>query len=178
MNILKIILFSILGLVALVLIAGLFISKQYSCSRSVVINKSKYQVFDFVKYLRNQDLYSKWAKMDPNMKKEFRGTDGEPGAVSSWDGNDKVGKGEQEIKQIKEGERVEYELRFEKPWKSVANSFILVEGVGENESKVTWGIRGESKYPANVMNFMMDGMLGSDLQTGLDNLKALLEKAP
>lgn len=178
MKILKVILFLVLGLVALFLIVPLFMNKEYHCSRSVTISKSKQEVFDFVKYLRNQDLYSKWAKMDPNMKKDFTGEDGKPGAIASWEGNDDVGKGAQEIKKIDEGNRVDYELRFEKPWKSTAQSYMQVEDAGPNVTKVTWGISGKSSYPMNIMNFMMDGMLGADLQTGLDNLKALLEKTP
>lgn len=175
MKILKIILFIVLGLVALFLIIPLFMEKSYKCKRSVVIQKPRQEVFDFVKYLRNQELYSKWAKMDPNMKKEFTGEDAKPGATSSWDGNDKVGKGAQEIKAIEEGKRIEYELRFEKPWKSTAQSEISLEDEGAG-TKVSWMVKGQNSYPWNIMNGMMDGMLGSDLQTGLDNLKNLLEK--
>ena len=54
---------------------------------------------------------------------------------------------------------------------------MLVEAIGENESKVTWGFKGRMNYPFNLMLVMMDfkGMIGNDLQTGLNNLKIELE---
>lgn len=176
MKVLKYLLLIVASLVALFFIAGLMVSKHYSCVRSVTINKPNQEVFDYVKYLQNQDNYSKWAKMDPAMKKSFTGTDAMPGATASWEGNKDVGKGEQEIKSITEGSRIDYELRFEKPMKSVAQSFMTTEAVGETSTKVSWGITGESPYPWNVMNLFMDKMLGGDLETGLNNLKTLLEK--
>jgi hypothetical protein len=42
-------------------------------------------VYDYVKYLKNQNDYSVWAKIDPGMKTEFRGKDGTVGFVSEND---------------------------------------------------------------------------------------------
>ena len=83
-------------ILALPLVTAL-VKSEYSVEREVSINLSKTDVFNYVKYLKNQDNYSKWAMMDPNMEKSFRGIDGTPGFVSAWDSdNDDVGKGEQE----------------------------------------------------------------------------------
>ncbi|WP_254500404.1 hypothetical protein, partial [Salmonella enterica] len=69
--------------------------------REITINKSRQEVYDYIKYLKNQNNFSKWAKMDPAMKTEFRGTDGTVGFVSAWESAKKdVGKGEQEIKNL------------------------------------------------------------------------------
>lgn len=38
---------------------------------------------------------------DPNMRKNFKGTDGTVGFCYAWDGNKKAGKGEQEIIALK-----------------------------------------------------------------------------
>ena len=92
MKILKSLIFIILGLIALLLIAGLFIKKEYGVERQVVILKSRTEVFNYIKLLRNQDNFSVWATRDPGMKKEFRGTDGTVGAISAWDSeSDEVG---------------------------------------------------------------------------------------
>ena len=116
-----IVFYIILGIIALLLIAGLFISKDMSASREIVINKSKAEVFNYIKYLKNQHNYSKWARLDPNMKNEYRGTDGAPGFINSWEGNKKVGKGEQVILAVSDG-RLDIELRFETPFKSIAKA--------------------------------------------------------
>jgi uncharacterized protein YndB with AHSA1/START domain len=176
MKILKGILISIAALIALVLFIALFIKKDYVIEREVVINRPEAEVFDYIKYIKNQDNYSKWNMADPNKKTEERGTDGTVGYVYKWDGNDDVGAGEQEITRISEGERIDMELRFKRPMESTANAFMSTEPASPISTKVKWGMYGTSSYPMNFMNFMMDGMLGSDLETGLQNLKTVLEK--
>lgn len=179
MKILKRILFVILAIIGLALITALFVKKDMHAEREVVINKPKAEVFNYVKYLKNQNDYSKWGTMDPNMKKEFRGTDGAVGFVSAWDSEkSEVGKGEQEIKVIKEGERIDYELRFLEPMESKASAYMITEAVSENQTKVKWGFNGKMNYPFNVMLIFMDmdKMLGDDFAFGLSRLKGQVEK--
>ena len=173
-----IILYIVLGLIAALLIAGLFISKDMKATRSIFINKANAEVFNYIKYLKNQQNYSKWASLDPNMKNEFRGADGEVGFVNSWTGNKKVGQGEQEIKGIEEGRRFITELRFIKPFKSVAKATMSTESINENCTKVSWGFEGRMNYPMNVMKLFMnmDKTVGDDFSIGLNNLKTILEK--
>ena len=95
MKILKKIVIALAIIIAIPLIIALFIKKDYAVEQEVTINKSKQQVFDYVKFIKNQDNYSVWATMDPNMKKEHKGTDGTVGFIASWDSEKKeVGKGE------------------------------------------------------------------------------------
>lgn len=177
MRILKMIVFILLALVAVLLVAALFIKKDYTIQREITINKPTSDVYNYIKYLKNQNDYSKWAKMDPAMKKEFTGTDATVGFVSSWEGNKDVGKGEQEIKKITDGQQIDYEIRFKKPWESVSQAFMSVASLSDNQTKVTWSFSGHMPYPMNLMRlFGMEKMIGNDLQTGLDNLKIILEK--
>jgi len=116
--------------------------------------------------------------MDPNMKKEFRGIDGTVGFVSAWESDNKnVGKGEQEIKKISEGKRIDFELRFIKPFAGVANAYLTTDSRSKNETIVNWGFDSKMKYPMNLMLLFMnmDKMIGNDFETGLKNLKAVLE---
>jgi len=179
MKIVKITLLAIVGIVVLVLIVALFVKKDYAVVREVTINKPKTEVFDYIKLLKNQNNYSVWANIDPAMKKEFRGTDGTVGFVSAWESENKhVGKGEQEIKQIAEGERIDYELRFYKPFQSTEQAYMTTESVTNDQTKVTWGFSGRMKYPMNLMLLTMDmeGMLAKDFDGGLSKLKMILEK--
>ncbi|MES2688910.1 MAG: SRPBCC family protein [Bacteroidota bacterium] len=170
------ILIAVAVLMAIPLVMALFISKDYSITREVVINKPKQDVFNYIKLLKNQDDYNIWVQMDPNMKKDFRGTDGTAGFVYAWDGNDKAGAGEQEIKSIVDGERMDVELRFKRPFESTGHAPFTTEAVNENQTKVTWNMNGVSGYPMNFMNLFMDGMLGKDMDASLGMLKANLEK--
>jgi hypothetical protein len=179
MKILKYILFGILGIVALLLIIPLFLSKEYSVVRAITINKPKSEVFSYIKLLKNQGNFSVWATRDSNMEKTYKGTDATVGFVSAWDSKmDNVGKGEQEITNIKEGEKIDYELRFIKPFEAKDHAYMTTEAVSENQTKVKWGFDGKMAYPMNLMLVCMnmDAMLGKDLEAGLVNLKAVLEK--
>ncbi len=179
MRFLKIFLIGLASIIVLVFVILLFTKKEYSVEREVVINKPNQEVFDYIKYLKNQDNFSVWAQKDPNMKKTYTGTDGTVGFISAWDSDVKdVGAGEQEIKKITEGERLDFELRFKKPFEATDNAFMTTESMGENQTKVKWGFFGKMKYPMNGMLLMMDmdKMLGGQLQSGLDNLKNVLEK--
>jgi uncharacterized membrane protein len=179
MKILKKILAILAIIIVALLIVALFAKKDYAVEKEVVINKPNQEVFDYIKLLKNQNNYSKWATMDANMKKEFRGTDGTVGFVSSWDSDVKdVGKGEQEIKKITEGKRIDYELRFIKPFESTEQTYMATEALSENQTKVKWGFSGRMNYPMNLMLLFMnmEKMVGDDLQTGLNNLKNILEK--
>lgn len=177
MRIVKKVLIVIAIIIAIPLIIALFVSKEYAVEREITINKPKAEVFDYVRHLKNQDHYSKWVMMDPNMKKDFRGTDGTVGFVYAWDGNEDAGKGEQEIKSILEGERLDVEVRFIKPFEGVAIAPIVTEAVSENQTRVKWGLQGKSSYPMNFMNLFMDGALGKDIESSLNNLKRILERS-
>jgi len=177
MRILKVILYVVLALVALVLILGLFVKKDYHVEREVVIHRPLAEVFDYVKFLKNQENYSKWLMIDPDMDKSYRGVDGTVGSVLVWDGDNKVGAGEMEIVALTENQRIDYGLRFREPFESVAASYMTVERISERDTKVTWAFDGRSAYPFNVICLFMDmdKMIGGDLQTGLDNLKRIQE---
>lgn len=178
MKFLKLFLFILGGIIMLGLIIALFINKDMKANREIVINKPKAEVFAYIKQLKNQNNYSKWSKMDPNMKTEFKGTDGTVGFISAWEGNSDVGKGEQEIKKIVEGESLETELRFIKPFESKALATMKTTAVDSAHTKVTWEFDSKMAYPMNIMKLFMDmeKAVGDDFSTGLTNLKAVLEK--
>jgi hypothetical protein len=166
-------------IIAIPLLMALFIKKDYAVEQQITIDKPKNEVFEYLKFLKNQDNFSVWANMDPNMKKEFRGTDGNVGFISAWESsNKKVGKGEQEIKKITDGEKIDYEIRFVEPFAGIANASLITESVNDSRTRVKWHFESRMKYPMNLMLLFMnmDKMVGNDLATGLSNLKTVLEK--
>ncbi|MFH6998909.1 SRPBCC family protein [Flavobacterium sp. FlaQc-57] len=179
MGIIKKILVVLILILAIVLIAAYFMPKNYAIEREITINKPVDTVFNYVKYLKNQNQFSVWANIDPKMKSTYKGTDGTVGSISAWESDVKeVGVGEQEITKITEGKRIEFALRFKKPMDDTAVGFMSTESVSGNQTKVKWGISGVIPYPMNIMLPMMkmDQMIGNDLQKGLENLKDKLEK--
>lgn len=167
----------IVVLIVLILVIALFSKKAYALDRSIVINRPIDEVFDYLKHIKNQDYFSKWVMMDPNLKKTFTGTDGTVGFVYAWEGNKKAGIGEQEITGITEGKRLDIEVRFKKPFEGLANTPFVTEAISANETKVIWGMSSEMKYPMNIFLLIgnIEKMLGNDIETSLITLKGILE---
>lgn len=179
MKALKIIGLVLVAIIVLVLITGLFVDGNYAVEREVTINKPKQEVYDYVKYLKNQHEYNVWTKIDPAMKTEFSGEDGTVGFVSAWDSEDpKAGKGEQKIIKITEGDRIDYELHFIEPFESTDFAYLTTAAVNDSVTTVKWGFNGKMKYPMNLMmlTMNMEEMLAPDLQNGLNSLKTILEQ--
>lgn len=164
-------------MIAVLLIVALFTKKEYTVEREVTINKPKEEVFNYIKFQKNQDNYNKWVMVDPKAQKGYSGTDGTVGFIYAWDSKNKsLGKGEQEIKKITKGEGVNLEIRFKKPFEGVGITTMRTESVSGNKTKVKWGMAGKNPYPFNLMNLFMDNMLGKDLEISLITLKNVIEK--
>ena len=181
----KKILLAIIGVIVLlfacVVILAFTVSGDYKVERQITINKPKTEVFSYLKMLRNQNDWGPWTKKDPAIKLDYRGTDGTPGFVSSWKSeNPEVGAGEQEIKKVVEGDRLDSELRFKQPFESTSDAYIITEAAGENQTKVRWGFTGSMPKPMNVMLLFMDmdKEVGKDFDQGLSNLKRIVETLP
>ena len=177
MKILKKMLLVLGIIIALPFVLALFIKKDYALEREIAINKPKQEVYDYIKFLKNQDYYSTWTMMDPAMQKSYRGTDGAVGFVSSWKSK-MMGDGEQEIVQLVEGERLDTELRFGGMFPSVSPARMSVESISETQTKVKWAMSGRMAYPMNFMRIFMsmDKMIGTEYEKSLVNLKGILEK--
>ncbi|MDP6569981.1 MAG: hypothetical protein QF472_00750 [Candidatus Marinimicrobia bacterium] len=83
MNILKTLATAIIGIIVVILLGGLFIDGTYSVQREITINKPVGMVYNYILYLKNQDNFSVWAGMVPEMKKEYKRTDGKA-ATLMW----------------------------------------------------------------------------------------------
>lgn len=178
MKLLKKIIFLIIAFIALILIMGLFVEDEYSVTKTIIVERSSDEVFEYIKNLKNKSEYSAWEKMDPKMEKSYKGNDGEVGFISTWDSdNEDVGKGEMEILKVDDGKRIDFKVRFKEPFESISDAFISTEATGLNTTKVTWNFKGQMNYPMNITMLIMDieGKIGPDLLMGLKNLKKVLE---
>src|SRR5271170_4616529 len=99
------ILLVVTGIIALLLVIALFMKREHYVRREIIINASRQKVFDYLKLLKNQDKFNKWAMADPDRDREYKGTDGTVGFIIAWNGDKNVGEGEKEITGIIEGKR-------------------------------------------------------------------------
>ena len=177
MNILITILLVAAGIIALLLIIALFMRKEHYVKREIIINAPCQKVFDFLKLLKNQDQFNKWATADKqNRKEEFKGTDGTVGFIYAWSGNKSAGVGEKEIMNIVEAKRIETEIRFVKPMRVSASVIFETESLSDNQTKINLINTGILKYPLNIMIPMAEKNFPKEMDASLSTLKDILEK--
>jgi uncharacterized protein YndB with AHSA1/START domain len=176
MSIFLTILLIVASIIALLLVAALFMKKHHYVNREIVINAPNQQVFEFLRLLKNQEKFNKWAKTDPGRKEEFKGIDGMVGYIYSWSGNKDAGQGEKEIKDIVDGKRIETEIRFTKPMRISASVIMETEPVSDTKTKVNLINAGKLNYPLNIMIPIAERNFAKDMDTSLSTLKALFEK--
>lgn len=170
MKILKILLGIVAGLLIIFFVGGLFLPKTYSVNRSTVINAPDSVIYTNIADFNEFYKWNPWAKMEPTAKTTVTGTIGQPEHLYAWEG-DKTGSGQMKIKSVALNKMVDIELRFIKPFESLADTRfdIMKEGGG---NKVTWTMSGENVGTMNKwMGLLMDGMIGKDFEDGLKNLK-------
>jgi uncharacterized protein YndB with AHSA1/START domain len=152
--------------------------KDFNFEREITINRPSDAVFAYLKPLRNFESWNPFLKKDCHVKTEYRGTDGEVGFTSSWDGEREVGSGEQEITKVVNGRKIEFELRFKRPFKATNTGYFATESVGGTQTRVRWGIAGNTSFPMTVIGLFMSSekMIGKEFEAGLNQLKSILEK--
>lgn len=171
-----IIVYGLVLLIALLVLAALIVKKEYKIERVIIINQPVERVFDYLRYLEHQNNYNKWWMVDRNAKRGMLGQDGSVGCIVSWDSENKqLGKGEQEIKGMVINSQIDHEIRFVKPFKSVAQIVLHTEVVTDDITRFRWVFMGKNQFPMSIMNLMMDKLLGKDLEESAAKLKEILE---
>jgi len=145
--------------------------------RTVTIAAPRENVFGLIQDLHQWASWSPWEKMDPAMKKTYRGAPLGRGAILEWDGNHDVGAGRMEIVSTVPSSQVVIKLDFLKPFEAHNQAEFTLDG-GGTATTVTWAMHGPQPFIMKVMDLVlgMDKMVGKDFETGLANLKQLAEK--
>jgi hypothetical protein len=174
----KIALYTIGIFIFLVVVLGIVAPRDFLVEKQLVINQPPTVVFEKIKYLKSHNDWNPWLKKDPMAKFEYSGVDGSVGFIVKWNGNSKVGAGEEEIKGLVEGKRMDLELRFKHPMEAVNQSYLILTPMYEGQTNVTWGMKGRVGFPKNVLYLLgnVPKQLGYDFDEGLRILKAMLEK--
>lgn len=175
MNILIVILLVLTGTIVLMLLISLLMTRKHYVKREIIINVPRQKVFDYIKFLKNQETFNTNAMAGADRKKEFRGTDGTVGYVYAWSGDKSAGEGEKEIMSMVDGQSVEMEIRFVKPMKTSARILMETESLTDDQTKLSWSNAGALSYPVNIMIPMMKKHVVKDMDTSLGNLKSILE---
>lgn len=173
-----VLIYIVICLALLVFIMSSIAPKSYKVERKIKIDRPLEEVYKYLHLLRNQDHWAKWYRLDPEMKKEYKGEDGKIGFQSAWESDHKkVGAGQQTITSLEDNKAIYTKLEFYKPFKSESDAYIKTEKVNEETTEVFWGFTGEMNPPMNMMLLFMnmEKQVGSDFEEGLARLKEVLE---
>lgn len=172
MKFLKGLLILIVILLAVAVIAGLIMPKDYKLERSVVIPTCSGVVYEQIADFRNWNNWSPWKERDSSITAEYSENQKATGAKWSWKGDPEMtGEGEMTATNLTETE-LTYHLKFITPFESESDGFVRVESLGDS-TRVTWGMYGRNGFPSNVIMGLMGGMdalVGKDFDRGLELL--------
>ena len=166
------------GVIVLLLVVYImaFVPAKGHVEKSIVINAPASAVFAHLNDLKKFVAWSPWSKMDPEAKNSYEGAEAGVGAKMSWDGIE-TGKGSQWIEESVENELVKTGLAFEGMEGILSAEFKLTPEA--NGTKVTWTFDGDNVgFKGKAIWMMMGGMLAGQYESGLQDLKKVVESTP
>jgi len=171
----------LLALLIAVASVALLISLQpatYRVVRSTRMEAPPAIVYDLISDFHNWNVWSPWARLDPNMKQSFEGARSGAGAVYRWSGNNDAGEGRTQITEAIPNERLKLDLAFLKPFPSTSTLVFTVHPEGSGTA-VLWEMEGNNNFASKAMGLFygMDKMIGPDFERGLAQMKAQAEAA-
>lgn len=178
MKVLKKVLFFILTLIMVCLVILLFAKKEYSFQQTVTINTTSSEVYNFLKFLQNQEKYYDWRNKDKASTWNYYGEDGTTASKCRWESDDKqVLCGVQSITKLNYPENIQIVMLTDKPYNiSSIHDFVLTEKSGKTE--LTWNIKVRFPFPYNIIiltdNF--ENIARKSVSSSLNNIKKELEK--
>lgn len=170
----------LIGLVTAVLLfvaVAFVLPSKYQVSREIQIDRPPAQVYQLLNSFERFNAWSPWAKLDPNAKYQHEGPQVGIGAKHSWVGNSDVGSGSQEIIASTPEQLVTTKLIFDGVDPATSSWELSPAG---NGTRVRWVINGElgNNPVSRWFGLVMDSILGKDFESGLSNMKTLLEAEP
>ncbi|MBL9134979.1 MAG: SRPBCC family protein [Verrucomicrobiales bacterium] len=171
----KLLLLLAVAVVALVVIAALQ-PAAFKVTRTATIAASPAKVFALLNDFHRWDEWSPWAKLDPAMKTTYEGPSAGVGAIYTWSGDSKVGKGRMTLAESKTNEVVGIKLEFLEPMAAVNATEFQLKPQGD-QTTVIWSMDGTNNFAGKLFCLFMnmDKMVGGDFERGLAQLKTAAE---
>ncbi len=173
---LKKILIAIVAIVVVLVGVVAIQPSEYLVLRAATISAPPHDVFAQVNDFHNWEAWSPWAKLDPAAKTTFEGASAGTGAICSWAGNSKVGKGRMTLTESRPSELIRINVEFFEPFAGTSTSEFMFQPEG-NRTAVTWRMAGHNNFIGKALCLVMnmDKMLGGDMERGLGQMKSVVE---
>jgi effector-binding domain-containing protein len=162
-------------IIAVPLLYLLLLDASFTVRRSLEINRDRSTVFDKLRDFKSWPDWSPWLMHEADTTLLYSENPNQEGGWYSWDGNT-VGKGQLTHKQFTGQEKIEQEIEFIRPFKSVSTVWWELEESGENKTLVHWNITGRMPFFLRFLAKKMPKFIGKDYETGLAMLRGDLDK--
>ncbi len=172
----KRVLFTVLAILALLILVGLVLPQRYATSRTVQIQAPAEAIFPLIAELRNWPQWEPFLRDDPGSVTTYGGLTTGVGASQSWTGGQNRGRLTFTVFEPQVG--IEYDLVFTNgEHDSPGHSWMRLAPQTDGSVTLEWGIRGEMNVPVigGYVALFADKPIGSRLERGLGEIKGLAE---
>lgn len=176
--------YSIVIIIIIFVVVGLFLPRQVHIERSAQIDRPATLVFALLNSYSSFNAWSPWTARDPSAVYSRSGPEKGVGAKLSWSGDPRLtGSGEQEIMESEPYSLVRVRFQFDN--QGAADMAYELEDLGAS-TRVTWSFDTDvtagqgffGSIMARYFGLFFDRWLGTDYEQGLANLKRLAESLP
>jgi hypothetical protein len=152
---------------------------DFRVARTATISAPAPAVFAQVNDFHKWEAWNPWGKIDPAMKQTYEGASAGSGAIYTWVGNNKVGKGRMTLTESHPSDLIRIRLEFFKPFAGTSIAEFSFKPAG-NQTAVTWSMTGENNFMAKAIHLFMnmDKMIGGQFEKGLAQMKSIVEATP
>jgi hypothetical protein len=178
MRSLKILLNVLLILLGIFLMGGLLLPPKWIVSRSVTIHATPKEIYPFVSNFKEWEKWAPWnSHKDATLQYTYQGPRESAGAKQSWK-SEKMGSGWMQFTSMNPQTGVAYDIYIDMGRSQSAFQGDLRFAREGDDTRVTWTDQGDSgkNLIKRWMSLVFKSMLGKDFETGLANLKMLVEK--
>ncbi|MBN1597559.1 MAG: SRPBCC family protein [Bacteroidales bacterium] len=166
------ILYAFVIIIAIILLAGIFMPKEAHLESSIKIYAKPEIVFEQVNTLKSWEKWSPWYKADTSMVMTYNEVPSGVGAKYSWI-SDNSGSGSMEITESRPNEFIRVLLKFEGEGSAYAPWTFIDNG---NSTSVKWGFDSHDlKYFERYFMVLFKNVLVESFNKGLKDLKAECE---
>ncbi len=145
---------------------------DYRVSRSLEVEAPLERAFEAIVDFTTWPDWSPWLMHEPDARLEYSDSPQQEGGYYTWDGK-RVGAGRLTHLEFRPGRRIQQEIEFYRPFKSVSEVNWEFESAGDN-TRVSWEMIGHMPFLLRFMTRRMEPMIGRDYELGLALLNGFL----
>lgn len=174
MKFLKIIIYSLAGILSIYLLSNFFFSENFNVSTSVEIDSSPFIVYEQINNFDNWEHWDPWLGTDSTIEMTYSEFTSGVGASRSWE-SENSGNGRMDITKTEFIKQIDFEIVIDDN-KAFYASFYLEST--ETGVRVSWENSGKLPFLARVFGPVICKMMKGDHVKGLAQLKEYCESIP